>query len=209
MVGGWQADGLLVHRVVGKARELFAVYIGGDREAIPADLMEPVFRTVIRHSSDGHEMEQLMQLYPDVPSPVQTTILGALPAAPDAGQITRALEFVMSDKVRGQDLIYAFRKSTLHPDVLWQWMKEKFDELYTRYEDSPSLLHHALRGVLRRVMTEKELKEAEQFFAGKDTAKYQVVLNQTVESVRVHIGWLQRDRESVASWLAANVKQRD
>lgn len=44
--------------MVGKARELFAAYIDGDHEAIPADLMEAVFRIVIRSSTNGHEMEQ-------------------------------------------------------------------------------------------------------------------------------------------------------
>jgi len=86
--------------VLAKSRELFAVDAAGDREAIPADLMEPVFRTVIRYSTDGHELEQLTQLYPDMPPAVQTTILLSLSATPDAALLSKSLAFVMSDVVR-------------------------------------------------------------------------------------------------------------
>lgn len=192
--------------MIGKVRELFARYIGGDRDAIIADLMAPVFRVVIRHSADGHEMEQLMQLYPDVPSTVQTTILCGLGAAPTPPQVSKALEFAMSDKVRNQDLIYILHKPIPHPQVLWQWLSAQFDELYKRYADSPSLLHYTMRGVMRGIVTGEGLDRVKQFFVGKDTAKYKVVLDQTLEEARINVAWLQRDRGQVASWLAVNVK---
>ena len=193
--------------MLAKSRELFAVDAAGDREAIPADLMEPVFRTVIRYSTDGHELEQLTQLYPDVPSAVQTTILLSLSATPDAALLSKSLAFVMSDVVRRQNIHYIFRHPSLHPDVQWQWLRSEFDELYTRYADSISLLHGVLRGVLGGMTTQEELEQAEQFFADKDTAKYKAVLSQGIESARIRVAWLQRDREAVAEWVLKHVKQ--
>jgi hypothetical protein len=199
--------GCVHHSVLARSRELFAAYAAGDREAISADLLEPVFRTVVRYSADGHELEQLTQLYPNVPPAVQTAILTSLTATPDAALLSKSLAFAMSDVVRRQNILYIFRHPSLHPDVQWQWLRSEFDELHTRYVDSISLLHSVLRGVLDGITTQEELEQVEQFFADKDTAKYKAVLSQAIESARIRAAWLQRDRGAVAEWLLEHVKQ--
>jgi len=54
----------------------------------------------------------------------------------------------------------------------------------------------------------EDAKDIRAFFADKDTSSINRVIEQSIEKVTISANWLQRDRQSVSDWLAANIPKK-
>ena len=121
---------------VAAARELFDAYVGGDREAIPADIKGAVFASALRHGGE-RELDELKRLYKEAESSLEESLLlGAMGASKDPALISRVLEFNMTDAVRKQDgaaIIGASAGTRAGRRVTWDWVRANWDAVDAKF----------------------------------------------------------------------------
>lgn len=79
--------------------------------------------------------------------------------------------------------------------------------LHAKFSKSLSLFGSAVRSAVSDFTSFDKIAEVEKFFANKDTKEYARPLQQALESAKVNAAWLQRDRDTVANWLANKAGQ--
>ncbi|KAI5119981.1 hypothetical protein M0805_004426 [Coniferiporia weirii] len=81
-----------------------------------------------------------------------------------------------------------------------QFLKDNYDEFYKRFSTNTQL-PFMIRFPLENLSTEADAKDIEAFFKDKDVSKYNLVLRQTVDTVRANAALLERSTEDVSQWL--------
>jgi len=122
--------------------------------------------------------------------------------------IQKALDFMLSDKVKTQDKhTPAISLASNHRArrALWECIKAHWDTIYTQLSGNMTVLDRFVKNSLNKFASQDILEDIEGFFQGKDNSGYERGLQIVCDSVRGNINWVSRDKDVVAKWLNENV----
>ncbi|KAF9994830.1 hypothetical protein BGZ79_000377 [Entomortierella chlamydospora] len=195
--------------IVAEARRRFWEFMGNrDLSAIHPDLRFPVFEIVLRTTTGVEEYEAIVNYYRETYVPIEKVVsLSVLGYGHSPELIHRTLTFALSPEVRSQDIltvIATLRSSVRGRSELWNFMQCHWDTLYERHCDDIRFLDYFILIGIGSFSSLDWYREVQAFFAGKDTSNYERILATCLEGIRMHILWLERDRENVEHWLRVN-----
>ncbi|XP_043483664.1 puromycin-sensitive aminopeptidase-like [Leptopilina heterotoma] len=220
---GWEAksneshlDTLLRPRILGKlvfledeeiireAKRRFTLHIKNET-ILAADLRSLVYRAVLSSTSvdDVENFETMLRLYRECDlHEEKDRILSSLGAVGDVKLLARVLQFSMSDQVRAQDSVFGITSVAMMRYqgrlLAWEFLKEKWDILLDRYK-SGFLLTRLVKCITENFVTNEKAQEIEEFF--KNQSIVERTVQQSVETIRLNVAWLNRDKDKIQEFL--------
>ncbi|SNX84196.1 probable AAP1 - alanine/arginine aminopeptidase [Melanopsichium pennsylvanicum] len=178
----------------------------GDDSQIHPDLLRTVFSRAVEHGGEK-EYEAVLAIYrkPQTPTHKIAAML-ALGAPTEAKLLDRTVEFLYSNEVKEQDFMYFFAALSGNPKgrrIIWEATKARWDVLSKRFAGNFSL-SRLIEYSFSAFSSEKDAQDVEDFFKGKDTAKFSMGLSQGLDAVRSKARWVERDSKDVEEWLKSN-----
>ena len=128
----------------------------------------------------------------------------ALTRFSDLELLRETLERSLSNEVRSQDTIFVVAgvaSNLKGRDLAWDFIKSNWPEFDRRYGSGGFGLMR-LVSVCGNFTTQDKLADVESFFTENPTPAAERTIRQALERIRLNIGWLERNREEVAGWLA-------
>ncbi|TRY69055.1 hypothetical protein TCAL_04130 [Tigriopus californicus] len=171
---------------------------------IPADLKSSMYACALRLK--GQEVfDSLIQIAKDTDShEAKGEVYNALGQSQDSNLLQQALEYGLSPAVRLQDtrsvLSSVSSESVLGRNLCWSFFKANASEIGKRYKTG-GLLTRLIKAVTCPFSTLEEAAEIEAFFESHPFPGAQRSIKQAIESVRLRAHWIQRDLESVKTYL--------
>lgn len=203
--------------IVQEAQRRFWQFTEGNTDVVHPNLRGPVYNIVLGAAEDEQEeekvWEEILKIYHDesLPSDQRLIALSSLGSVGHKDLLQRYLEMSLDDKqVRGQDSFYVFSALSSNPaarDVLWNFFKENYEVLFSKFSKSLSLFGSAVRSTVSGFVSFERIAEAELFFSDKDTKEYARSLQQALETARVNAKWIERDQHVVANWVLENASK--
>ncbi|KAJ2493003.1 hypothetical protein IWW37_001007 [Coemansia sp. RSA 2050] len=196
------------NEVIGETNRRFQAFFAGNRSVFNTDTLRAAFAVAIRNGGRG-EFEKVKSYYLDSANPVdqQLAALSSLGFTTDPAIVDELLEFALTDAVRNQDVhqaIVAINTHGANRERLWQWYQDNYDLLVGRYRASMNYMGILVRLSIAEFVGNAKADEVERYFADKNTAKFQRVIDQSLEKIRSNTAWLNKDREDVEGWFASN-----
>ena len=181
-----------------------------DRDARGASMIEPdlrsaVYAAVVAHRGvDGYEA--VLDIYRKASlHEEKVRALRVLGASSEPSLVLRALDFALSDEVRGQDTPLAVTGVSTNPlgrEAAWDFLRDNWDELDARYGEG-FIIARIVADTTANFHTLDRAEEVETFFALHPAPSADRAVRQSVERIRVNARWLLRDGKSIEGWLEA------
>lgn len=178
-----------------------------DPKALPADLRAVVFKLVMRHGGEK-EYNEMLTLFKTSEMPEEK--LSALRGVGYSNKpelIQRALDFILGGEVRKQDLFYLVAACASTPkgrDLTWAWIKQNWaSRLVPEFQGGMGLLGAVIKYGLDGYASNAVADEVEAFFKQNGTDDTKRTVAQVCESIRANAAWVARNRDDVATFLAA------
>ena len=86
-------------------------------------------------------------------------------------------------------------------EALFSWMKSNWETLVKKCPPSLTMLGTMVQLCTRRFTHQDQLDQVQAFFEGKSTKGFDRALQQSGDSIRANISWVQRDGGDVQGWL--------
>ena len=140
----------------------------------------------------------------------RNTALRTLGQAKDPELIKRTLSLPFGGEVKEQDIYLPVGGLRQHPEgveALFSWMTENWDELARRLPAGLSMLGTMVSICTGSFTTNEGKQRVEEFFKQRSTKGFDQGLAQSLDSITAKIAWVERDREDVKTWLAANTQK--
>ncbi|TEB36135.1 leucyl aminopeptidase [Coprinellus micaceus] len=174
----------------------------GDDSKIPADLQQTIFSIGVKYGgAEAYEAALHAHDNPKAPSQKIAAML-ALGNAQEPELLKQTFDMIAS-KARDQDVMYYFAGLATNTKArrdLTQYYKDQYEPLYKRFEGNFTM-SYLVRYALDFLSTKKDLEESEKYFADKDTSKYNQSLQQTLDTIRAKIAYIERSTEDLDAWL--------
>ncbi|OJJ44518.1 hypothetical protein ASPZODRAFT_70994 [Penicilliopsis zonata CBS 506.65] len=193
--------------VVQAAQEMFARFAAGDLDAIHPNIRGSVFSIVLKNGGAKEYDIVLDRFRHAATSDEKTTALRCLGSAEDPALIQRTLALASSDEVKNQDIylpLSGLRSHAAGVDARWTWLKSNWDAIFKRLPPSLGMLGTVIQITVSSFSTPAQLKEVEAFFAEKDTKGFDRAVEQSLDTIRAKISWIERDGGDVENWLKTN-----
>lgn len=178
----------------------------GDDSQIPADVQRTIFTIAVRHGGE-QEYQKIREVYDNPPNPsTKIDALLALGAPKDPKLIQKTFDMIGDGSILDQDIMYAFVALTsnrLAARDVAKYFKDNYDTLMKRLGDNFGITR-LVSYAFSSLTTKEDLADIDAFFKDKKTEKYKLALAQTKDTIQASIGWLERDREDVETWLKEN-----
>lgn len=176
----------------------------GDESAIPPDLLRITFITAVRHGGDEqyNGAQKIYQTPVTTPTMKLASIL-ALCSTRNKTQVEETFKFLMQH-VQNQDFFYFFNAlgvNTTSRRMLWTFMQEHYDELRVKF-DGTALWSNLIKNSIMNLSKDEDIVHIQKFYKDKDVSKFNMALEQSLDSIRASSAWLKRSREDVAQWLS-------
>jgi len=188
-------------KIVEEARQRFRRHLSGS-EMIPADLRSAIYNSVAKFGDDS-EFEGLFEVFNKTDlQEEQVRVACALVKARDPRRLERAVGFVLSDKVRKQDLVSIFYSiGVSNPSLAWQLLQDHIENFKTIFFGS-FLLQRLVRNATKNLKSESKAQEVGEFFAINVLPGAERTVQQSIETIRSSASWLARDFESVKEYFS-------
>jgi aminopeptidase N len=188
---------------VGEARNRFESYITGG--SLDPDLKSPVY-WLVSENGGQEELEKLLNLYDRTDlHEEKNRILAAIGNFRSEEILRTVLEFAFSEKVRPQDLPIALTHIGQNPkgrNIAWEFVKEKWQTLMDRYQEGGLfLIGRIIEGTTTAFATSDKLRDINHFFKTHKVPGAKRTIKQSLETIRLNIAVLKRDREDIKQWL--------
>lgn len=134
----------------------------------------------------------------------RNTALRCLGRAKDPKLIQQTLDLTLSGEVKSQDLYLPASGLRSHAEgieALWEWMTENWPAIFKRLSGNAPMLGSMVSICVGGFAKQEQLDKVDTFFKDVDTKMFKQPLEQSKDSIRSKIAWLQRDREDVATWV--------
>ena len=191
-------------KVIKSAQDLFAKFAAGDRTAIHPNIRGSVYALALANGSDK-EFDVLLNEYRTTKdADERNTALRALGRVKSNDLISRSLKLPLSDEVKNQDIylpLVGLRSEPEGVEGLWNWLTSNWEELKIRCPPGLTMLGTLVKICSSEFGTKEQLAMVEKFFAGQDKSGYKMALEQSLDSIRARIGWVERDRSDVEAFL--------
>lgn len=191
--------------VVQELTQRFARYMKtGDDIHTPADLILAIYQTAVFHGG-REEWEAVKQIIETSKNP--TLVVRAIVAmgnTQDAKLAEETFQYMMTDS-RDQDVRYYFiglSRNSVARTFLVEAFKDNYDTLHKRLEGNSSM-QFLVKLTFSELSTDKDYEETSEFFKDKDTSKYDMTLNQTLENIASRTAWIKRSTTDLQQWAKA------
>ncbi|KAK2761286.1 Aminopeptidase 2 mitochondrial [Arachnomyces sp. PD_36] len=194
-------------KVIAAAKDMFNRFAAGEHSAIHPNLRGSIFNIVLRNGGEK-EYNIILDRFRNAPtSDEKNTALRSLGSAEDPELIKRTLSLVLGDEVKSQDVYMPLSGLRSSPEGIrqrWAWLKDNWSEIIKRLPPGLSMLGSVVQICAASFSTQEQYDEVENFFKDKDTKGFDRAVEQSLDTIKAKVSWVQRDREEVESWLKAN-----
>jgi len=170
-----------------------------DRTAVDADVV-PALVAIVSETGGEGEYAAALERFRNGATPQEVVrYLYSLAHFPHEGLVRRTLDLALSDEVRTQNAPYLVNEAlgnTRHNGLVWEWVKQHWDELLSRYPDNSHarmLENIAALNVPEQAADVRSFLEAHPVKAGKKTVE------QTLERLDVNVAFRERESARIAS----------
>ncbi|XP_050380494.1 aminopeptidase M1-like [Argentina anserina] len=167
-------------------------------QLLTADTRAAAYIAVMRNASSLHKdgFESLLNVYREAGTVQEKErILRYFASSPDPETVVEVLNFFLSDEVRDQDIVYGLAGISVEcRETAWNWMKDNWDRILTKY-GAGLLLSHFIREIVTPFCSNEKAEEVEQFFAIRVYPSISMILKQSIEQVRIKARWVQSVRQ--------------
>ncbi|KAJ7077602.1 peptidase family M1-domain-containing protein [Mycena epipterygia] len=172
----------------------------GDASRIHPNLAGTVYTIAVRHGGRP-EYERMWEILKNTKSPAEEGQAGsAIGAAEDPVLMAETFGRLLQQNDRNLGWLLnglgAYPKSRR---PLVRFFEENYDVLHARFEDSG--FEHYSQLPFRNFATEADYQDTVAFFKTKDTSKFTRSLEQTLESIRGNIKYLERSTTEIEEWF--------
>ncbi|KAJ7172678.1 leucyl aminopeptidase [Mycena filopes] len=177
--------------VIDEMRSRFTHYLEtGDDSKIPADLQSTIFIAAVKYGGPA-EYEAIIKIQEKPPTPTARLYeIYAMGSTQDPVLLEKTFGYILT-KSRDQDIMYFFRG--LQGNNL---AKKKLAEFFKENYATASFILDAIA-----LSTKADCDDMEAFFKDKDTAKYNMALAQTLETLRTRVAYIERSADDLNDWL--------
>ncbi|KAJ8084693.1 Aminopeptidase 2 mitochondrial [Marasmius tenuissimus] len=189
--------------VIEELKGRFKHYVDtGDDSRIPPDLQKAIFTAGIKYGGRA-EFDFTKKIFekPKTPS-ARAAAIAALTSTEDEKLLAEVMEIARTG-ARDQDVTNFFRGWSQNPKARRPgsaFFRKYYDEFYKRFSETFTL-KYLVQESFAVLSTEKDLKETEAFFEGKETSKYSLALAQSLDSIRARIAFIKHSTDDLQKWL--------
>lgn len=176
--------------------------------ALPGDLQAMIFKLAMQHD-EAHTFAALKAIYEKSTSPEeQRDCLSVLGSVKDEIRHADMLQYTLfSGEIRLQDIGFSLNSLSSSTDeggrACWTLFTTRYEEMKSKFASGP--MWGPIVGLTcRGLKTLEEANEVERFFELHPPGSATRRLSQALEAVRTRATRLERDRDSVNSYLASN-----
>ncbi|CAG7846066.1 Aminopeptidase 2; Flags: Precursor [Serendipita indica DSM 11827] len=205
-----QAAGAEAPEVIKELQSRFKLLVeSNDHSRILPDIQSTAYSIGVRFGGRA-EWETAKKIFLNPPTPsARTHAIYAMTATRDPELIEETFKFLMTE-VKSQDMMQVIRTrmyfflglnaNRFTRRQTYAFFKDKFDELYKRFEGTFSL-GNVVKISLKGFAIKGDLEDIQAFFKDKDTAKYAMPLEQSLDAIRSNMKWLDQSNSDVVDWL--------
>ncbi|KAK1218706.1 Aminopeptidase 2 mitochondrial [Marasmius sp. AFHP31] len=189
--------------VIEELKSRFKHYVDtGDDSRIPPDLQKATFTAGVKYGG-RKEFDFTKKIFekPKTPS-ARAAAIAALTSTEDEKLLAEVMEIARTG-ARDQDVMIFFRGWSQNPKARRPgnaFFRKYYDEFYKRFSETYTL-KYLVQESFAVLSTEKDLKETEAFFEGKETSKYSLALAQSLDSIRARIAFIKHSTDDLQKWL--------
>ncbi|KAH9921040.1 leucyl aminopeptidase [Fomitopsis serialis] len=192
-------------KVVEELRSRFSHYmITGDDSKIPPELQIVTYAVAVREGGRAEwEGVKKIALQPKNPA-TGIAARRALARTQDLDIAKDTWKFMMED-VRTQDLYYMVGTLGVNPSTrrfLAEQFKADYELLDKKFEGNYGF-QDIVAISFRNLSADKDYEETAQFFKDRNTEKYKMKLDQTLEDIQVRSAWVKRSTEDIRKWFTS------
>ncbi|XP_065566563.1 glutamyl aminopeptidase-like isoform X2 [Artemia franciscana] len=191
---------------ISQATKLFQQWRGA-KTPISPDLREIVYSTGIRYGDKSDWDTTWKKLQESKISSEKRLLLKALGSAMDPWLIQRYLEFTLDqNKIRSQDIrtvVDSVAQNSPGNLLTWRFVKLNWNKLLN-VEGGIHSIGPIVNAATSRMATNLELSEVEAFFSKADVGHGHRLLDQSLETIRNNIFWLEKSEDLLGNWIKSN-----
>ncbi|KAG8380091.1 hypothetical protein BUALT_Bualt07G0157600 [Buddleja alternifolia] len=165
---------------------------------LPVETRKAAYVSVMGNTSNANRngFHRLLKLYREVDAVQEKArILRCIASCPDPIIVTEVLDFMLSDEVPHQDVVYVLsRISWEGRATAWTWFKTNW-ELILKKWGTEMLFTHFIRGIITPFCSHEMADEVEAFFVSHPIPSITMNLNQSLEAVRIKARWIEHIME--------------
>ncbi|GAV84937.1 Peptidase_M1 domain-containing protein/DUF3358 domain-containing protein [Cephalotus follicularis] len=155
---------------------------------LKADTRRAAYVAVMRNASHTNRkgFESLLSLYRESDSVQEKEhILRHIASCPDPDIVLEVLNFLVSDEVRDQDIIYGLYGISIEGrETAWTWLKDNWDSIIGKY--GSGVLHsHFFISIVKPLSSNEKADEVEAFFESRTKPTFAMNLKQSIEQIRI------------------------
>ncbi|CAL1376580.1 unnamed protein product [Linum trigynum] len=180
---------------INKAMNRFEAFLN-DRNTpfLSADTRKAAYVAAMRNSNSTNTkrdgFESLLKIYRESDAVQEKErVLRCIATSSDPEVVEDALNLLVSDAVRDQDIVYGLAGISLEGrEMAWRWLKEKWSFILNKYGDG-LLITHFVRDIISPFCSHEKADEIETFFTEHGTGAIEMNLKQSIEKVRIKARW--------------------
>ncbi|KAK7693087.1 hypothetical protein QCA50_002652 [Cerrena zonata] len=174
----------------------------GDSSRIPADLLNITYKIAGKYGGQA-EWDLFASSYTQTTTAtIKRASMVGLGAFQEDNYIEQTFGF-METRAKDQDLVYFFMalaSNLKYRRYSTRKFKESFDSYFKRVE-TLFTLQYTIQIPLEVLTTKQDLEETAEFFKGKDTSKYDMTLQQTLDTISSKALWIKRSTDDLLGWF--------
>ncbi|CAM8959529.1 unnamed protein product [Rhodiola kirilowii] len=159
-----------------------------DTPLLPPDMRRVAYKAVLRKTSsaDKSGLVIIQNIFRNVGIiQERIRILRCIASSPDPDVIRDVLNFICSDEVREQDVVYVlFNVSSECRETVWTWFKDNWESVLKKW-GSGLLLTDMVKSVIDPLCTDEIADEIHKFFKLEGNPVIDMTVRQSVEQVRL------------------------
>ena len=191
-------------KVIQAAQDMFKRFAAGDRKAIHPNIRASVYAIALSNGGND-EFDVIWNEYKTTPdADERNTALRALGRVKSPELIKRAVSLPLSKDVKNQDIympLLGLRSEPQGVEAAWGWLSGNWEEILKVCPATLTMLGTLVKLGVSEFTTEKQAEMVQDFFKDKDKTGYKMALEQSLDGIRAKVGWTNRDRKDVESFL--------
>ncbi|KAI0373350.1 leucyl aminopeptidase [Pilatotrama ljubarskyi] len=189
--------------VIGELQKRFDHFLKtGDDSQIPGDLINITFRIGVQEGGQP-EWEAVKRIAAKAKTPSQgLAAMRSMGASKDLNIAEDTFKFIMTE-ARDQDTFY-YAGGLMRNFVTRRFLANKFKENFAAFEKRYAGNFGLIRWTeisFGGLSSDKDYEETAAFFKDKDTSKFDMALNQTLDTIKSRAAWVKRSTNELTEWL--------
>ncbi|XP_066914391.1 glutamyl aminopeptidase-like isoform X2 [Clytia hemisphaerica] len=191
---------------LGNATKLFKDWMENDKP-VPGDFRSLVYYYGIKNSGIEAWDTMFKKFQNNKIASEKTKLLYGLAAIQEPWALERYMQYALDEsKIRSQDTSYVFsyvaNSNPIGRTVAWNFLKLNWDTIYEKFKDSFFTFRRIVSGVTSGFTTQYELDQMRAFIAEKKPENGQRIIQQSEETIKSTIEWLDKYEEPIDQWLS-------